>query len=129
MKYHHTGKWICFDFDGVLATYSGWRGFDVLGEPIKDVIECIKLLKEEGYKIVILTTRLDTPVMRNWLKIHNVPYDSINSNAHNPPNTSQKPIYDVIIDDRAVRYKGQTMQELLKEIHDVITENDIRKDK
>jgi hypothetical protein len=119
-------KWICFDFDGVLATYNGWKGFDVLGKPIEQVIYAIRKLKEQGFCITILTTRLDTPTMRSWLSAYDVPYDSINSNAHNPPNTSQKPIFDVIVDDRAVRYEGQGGDSLLAEIEKVIKMNDER---
>jgi hypothetical protein len=46
--------------------------------------------------------------------------DSINSNSHNPPNTSQKPIFHVIVDDRAVRYEGQTAEELYLDIQNVL---------
>lgn len=113
-------KWLCFDFDGVIATYDGWKGFDVLGMPNPDVINAMIKLAEEGYYITILTTRLDTPFLRQWLKDNKVPYHSINSNAHNPPNTSQKPIYHCIIDDRAVGYKGQGFKELVEQIKAII---------
>lgn len=113
-------KWICFDFDGVIASYEGWKGFDVLGKPNGAVIQTIQVLKSRGYAITILTTRLDTPTMRSWLKEHGVPFDSINSNAHNPPNTSQKPIYHAIIDDRAINYKDQGGEELLEQIINLV---------
>lgn len=113
-------KWLCFDFDGVIATYSGWKGFDVLGEPNQEVISAMKNLHGKGYKITIFTTRLDTPTIRMFLKNNNVPYDSINSNAHNPPNTSQKPIYHAIIDDRAINYSGQAGEVLENEIEQLI---------
>jgi hydroxymethylpyrimidine pyrophosphatase-like HAD family hydrolase len=113
-------KWICFDFDGVIASYNGWKGFDVLGKPQIEVIKAIRKLKDMEYCITILTTRLDTPTIRKWLKDNEVPFDSINSNAHNPPNTSQKPIYHAIIDDRAINYKGQSMEKLVSEIDNLI---------
>lgn len=114
-------KWICFDFDGVIAKYSGWRGFDVLGDPNTAVIETMILLKKSGsYMITIFTTRPFTPTMDKWLKENNVPYDSINSNAHNPPMTSQKPIYHAFIDDRAIRYTNQDILKLYDEILKVI---------
>jgi hydroxymethylpyrimidine pyrophosphatase-like HAD family hydrolase len=115
-------KTLCFDFDGVIATYDGWKGFDVLGSPQNHVVETIREMKAKGYHITIFTTRLDTPTMRQWLKDNNVPYDSVNSNSHNPPNTSQKPIYHAIIDDRAVNYHGQSKEELIKEIEKVVSE-------
>lgn len=113
-------KWICFDFDGVIATYDGWKGFDVLGEPNNSVIQTIQELKAKGYYITILTTRLDTPTIRVWLKANDVPFDSINSNAHNPPNTSQKPIYHAIIDDRAINYKDQGSGQLFQQIINLV---------
>lgn len=113
-------KWICFDFDGVISSYDGWKGFDVLGNPNLAVINTIQVLKSRGYAITILTTRLDTPTIRKWLKDNNVPFDSINSNAHNPPNTSQKPIYHAIIDDRAINYKSQGGDELLEQIINLV---------
>ena len=113
-------KWICFDFDGVIASYEGWKGFDVLGSPNSAVIQTIQALKLKGYMITILTTRLDTLTIRIWLKENQVPFDSINSNAHNPPNTSQKPIYHAIIDDRAINYKNQGGEELMEEIINLV---------
>lgn len=113
-------KWICFDFDGVIAEYEGWKGFDVLGKPNSAVVHTMRALKLKGYCITILTTRLDTPIMRAYLKDNEIPYDSINSNAHNPPNTSQKPIYHAIIDDRAINYKDQGREELMEQIINLI---------
>lgn len=108
--------WLSIDFDGVVSTYDGWKGFDVLGQPIPEVRECLKACREKGYKIVIFTTRLDTPTLRAWLKEHDIPYNSINSTSHNPPHTSTKPISHVIIDDRAIRYQGQSSNVLLEQI-------------
>ena len=113
-------QWACFDFDGVIAEYNGWKGFDVLGNPIPEVVEAMQKLKAQGWMINVFTTRLATPTLEDFLKDNNIPFDSINSNAHNPPNTSQKPIYHVIIDDRAVGFYGQTADELLAQIKNVI---------
>ena len=113
-------KVLCFDFDGVIASYDGWKGFDVLGQPNFEVIKAINELYEHGYFITIFTTRPFTPVMDNWLKYNGVKYHSVNSNAHNPPMTSQKPIYHVMIDDRALIYKGQSMEQLISQIFEVV---------
>jgi len=111
---------LCFDFDGVIASFDGWKGVDVLGNPNYTVIETIQRLHKSGWHIVIFTTRKETPILRAWLHDYEVPYDSINSNRHNPPDTSIKPIYHCIIDDRAVRYNGQNGEELYLDIMDVI---------
>lgn len=115
-------KTICFDFDGVIATYNGWKGFDVLGEPIQETISCMRTLKDEGWYIVVFTTRQATPILIDWLTKNKVPFDDINRNGHNPLGTSIKPIYKVIVDDRAVRYQGQSAGFLYLEIKELIRE-------
>lgn len=111
-----TNKTAVFDFDGVIATYDGFKGFDVLGEPIEDMIQAMRDLKERGYYLVVFTTRPATQTLVDWLKRNKVPYDDINRNTKNPLLTSNKPIADVYIDDRAVRYSGQSKDALLAEI-------------
>lgn len=113
-------KTICFDFDGVIATFDGWKGFDVLGKPQKEVIWALRELKAKGYRIVIFTTRPATEILVGWLKKYDVPYDDINRNSHNPVMTSCKPIYHAIIDDRAINYHGQSRMELLKNLDDLL---------
>ncbi len=95
---------IAFDFDGVLAQYDGWKGIDVLGEPIQETIQAVRKLKEEGYKILIFTARVETPKLREWLKDNNVPYDAINKNVPGIPYNTAKPFYHCIIDDRALHF-------------------------
>ena len=109
-------KVLCFDFDGVIASYDGWKGFDVLGLPNLNVINAINKLYNEGYFITIFTTRPFTQKMMDWLIEYGVLYHSVNSNAHNPPMTSQKPIYHCVIDDRALRYEKQDTEELITQI-------------
>ncbi len=114
-------KTICFDFDGVIASYDGWRGFDVLGQPNREVIELMRKLMGMGYYIVIFTTRPATQVLENWLQANQVPYNDINRNRRNPPLTSCKPIYHVIIDDRAINYHGQNGLALEGEIEKLVS--------
>jgi len=109
-------KTICFDFDGVIASYDGWKGFDILGEPNEEIIKVMRMLRLEGYHIVIFTTRPATEVLIKWLAKNNVPFDDINRNSRNPVMTSCKPIYHAFIDDRAINYHGQKQDQILKEI-------------
>ena len=99
------GKTIAFDFDGVIASYDGWKGFDVFGKPNRDVISVMNRLYRSGNRVIIWTTRQDTPKLRAWLKRNKVKCHGINDASHNPPCTSCKPAYDVFIDDRAVGYR------------------------
>ena len=113
-------KVIAFDFDGVIASYDGWKGFDVFGEPKYGVIQIMEKLKDEGYKIIIWTTRPFTEAMREWLRINKVPYDSVNRTDHNPPMTSTKPIFHAFIDDRGIGFRNMTPNELYEEIHKLV---------
>jgi len=99
---------ICIDFDGVIANYDeGWRGENVFGDPIPFASETIQKLKSDGWYIVIFTTRQETKELREYLSKNNIPYDAINSIEHNPPNTSIKPFFDMILDDRTPHTYGK----------------------
>ena len=110
---------LLFDFDGVIAKYDGWKGFDVFGEPNEKIIEAMHKLKDK-YAIVIFTTRPATEKMIQWLEKNNVPYDDINRNGHNPIMTSVKPISVAIIDDRAINYHGQEADKLIEEVEKLV---------
>jgi hypothetical protein len=97
-------KTVCFDFDGVCATYDTWKGVDVFGDPIPEVAELIRLLRIAGYRCILWTTRKLTLTLLEWLAHHNFNFDSINACDHNPPETSNKPIADLYIDDRGFRF-------------------------
>jgi hydroxymethylpyrimidine pyrophosphatase-like HAD family hydrolase len=101
---------IAVDFDGVLAEYSGWKGVEVLGAPRMDVIKVLRVLRQEGWKIVVHTTRSEQDII-SYLSLHEIPYDEINRNSHYP-SVSGKPVATVYWDDRAVRYSGDAFQDL-----------------
>lgn len=113
-------KKICFDFDGVLAEYDGWKGFDVLGKPKQKVVEIVRQLKKEGHYIIIYTSRADTPTLRKWLEDNDVPYDNINREIDNPAYSSIKIHYHCLVDDRVVNPIGLSKREILKRIRKII---------
>ena len=93
---------IAIDFDGVLADYSkGWQGWNVFGEPIEGAAYATQQLAQMQCFLIIWTTRQDTPALRKWLAVAGIAYNTINSCRHNPPHTGPKPIFDLILDDRA----------------------------
>lgn len=101
-------KTICIDFDGVIAEYSKWKGKGFFGNPLPVAKEKISLLKEQGWKIIIHTTRSETDLIKSYLISHRIPFDYIN---HNPENIDQgcnlgKPLATVYLDDRAVCFDG-----------------------
>jgi hydroxymethylpyrimidine pyrophosphatase-like HAD family hydrolase len=101
---------IAVDFDGVLADYDGWKGAGVLGEVRRDVVEALNVLRREGWKIIIHTTRSEESILE-YLTRNNVPYDEINRNS-SYPNSGPKPLATVYWDDRAVRYSGDAFRDL-----------------
>ena len=109
-------KTIAFDFDGVITKYEGlFRGHDKVDEPRLEIIEVIKRLKEEGYKILIYSTR-SNKVLKEYCKKYEIPVDYFNKNPEYKTGNSGKPVASVYIDDRAICYKGQKTEKLLKEI-------------
>lgn len=103
-------KTIAVDFDGVLAEYDGWKGDDQLGSPRMDVVKVLKLLRQEGWKIIVHTTRSGLH-LSDYLANHAIPYDEINCNSSYTTGGS-KPVATVYWDDRALRYSGDAFKDL-----------------
>ncbi len=108
------------DFDGTIALWAP-SGYPDIGEPIEGAHRFMRLLKSEGWKIVINSCRSGSDHearMARWLEDHNIPYDEINHNSDYPW-AAGKPVGDVYLDDRGVRFEGrwdaayQKVQELL----------------
>jgi len=101
---------IAIDFDGVIADYDGWKGVGVLGTPRPDVVEALRTLRSEGWKIIIHTTRGEEEIAA-YLKQLSVPHDEINRNS-DYRTLGAKPVADVYWDDRAVCYSGDARRDL-----------------
>lgn len=108
---------VCFDFDGVLAEYSTWKGHEHIGKPIEETIELVKRLHENGVKLALCSTRLsstpfiDEPtrydkevtegdsllILCDWLIEQGIRdcFKMIQG---------EKPMADYYIDDKALRY-------------------------
>lgn len=100
-------KTICIDFDGVIAQYQQWEGEEKFGAPVPGVQSALKVLKKEGYRIIIFTTREVSDGLKEYLKQNEITYDYINENPDQPKNTnSGKPIADLYVDDRSVCFRG-----------------------
>lgn len=106
---------IAFDFDGVLATYSGFVAKDDIKAPNPEVIQAIETLRAQGYKILIHSTRGDE-FLQKYCEQFSIPFDYINRRAEREGENPGKPIAFVYVDDRAVCYKGQSAAELVSEI-------------
>lgn len=120
---------ICFDFDGVIATYERPFKYNELGKPNYKVIKVMRYYYEKGYYILIFTGRIKTCKMENWLKQHHVPYNSFNTNPLPYPLTDNfKPYYNVIIDDKSInvhcKFNNKNSNQLIKEIDEILKNKD-----
>ncbi len=97
-------KSVAIDLDGTLAKYDGWKGIEVVGDPVKKAVAFTQELKKRGHYIIIHTARLCKlnakngkahKVVRQWLIKHGFAFDEIWTGAG-------KPIACAYIDDRAV---------------------------
>lgn len=101
-------KIVAVDLDGTLLEYEGWKGPAHFGKPIQGVVDALFTLKKAGWAIVIWTTRRTDYAVKAHLEKYSVPFDYINKHPWQPPGTSHKITADVYLDDRAVRFTGNT---------------------
>jgi hypothetical protein len=98
---------VCVDFNGVLDSYTGWRGPSHFDPPRPGAREFLEGLVSRGFAVVIFTTRYPDDVWK-WLDefdlrrlVHDV--------------TDRKPAAHVFVDDRAVCFRGdftRTLEEI-----------------
>ena len=103
------------DFDGTLCKHA----FPGVGAVEPNVKRALELLKIKGYIIKIHSCRTSIypfsgsdiereehiDLIFEFLREHKIPYDEIILDE-----TKNKPLADVYIDDRAVRYEGNWME-------------------
>lgn len=89
-------KTIMIDLDGTICTEE--RTFErPLAEPIAGAREALEKLRAAGHTIIVYTARgwAEFRVAKQWLDDHGMVYDGLHMG---------KPIADVWIDDRALRF-------------------------
>lgn len=101
---------VCVDFDGTIARYDGWKGVDVLGDPIPGAKEGLEWLRERGNQICIWTTRGNKDKIQEWLEDNQMPFDFINDAPVYDHQNPGKPPAKYFIDDRAVRFEGSWLR-------------------
>ena len=101
---------IAVDFDGVIADYDGWKGTEAFGPPRADVVETLRVLRTEGWKIVVYSCRASAEISQ-YLIENSIPFDEINRNSACPTGGA-KPVATVYWDDRACCYSGDARKDL-----------------
>jgi len=71
-----------------------------------DVVAWLRKFKATGAVVIIWTVRGDDALVKAWADKHQIPYDYINENPHQPPDSSGKLVADVYLDNRAIRAEG-----------------------
>ena len=88
---------LAIDFDGVLHDDKHPLEGKSLGPPIQDARNAICYLRNElGHKIIIFSVK-PPDIIEDWLHYYEIPFDRI---------TMQKPIADLYLDDKAVRFSS-----------------------
>lgn len=90
------GKTIMIDLDGVICTEE--RTFErPLAKPVTGAKEAIQRLRDAGHTVIVYTGRgwPEYRVTKQWLDENGIAYDGLHMG---------KPIADIWIDDRAVRF-------------------------
>lgn len=112
-------KTIALGFDGVIhSATSGWTDFaDIPDEPSPGVRQALAEFKRRGFRVVVYTTRAITVegfrAVLLWL-VDNGLTDLVDQVCKN------KPVADVYVDKKAVRFEG--FDGLLDQIEKVIEE-------
>lgn len=100
---------IAYDFDDTVSPYRTTDSFEM-------VHELIRALKPYA-KFLVFTASNESrfPYIEEYLRAHNLPYDSINGDLVDLGWKSRKPYYNILLDDRSgLLQVYNELQEFLK---------------
>ena len=100
---------VCIDVNGVLDTYTGWRGADHFDAPRPGAAAFLAALRARGFTVIVFTTRHADGVWQ-WLQTYGL--DGLVAEV-----TDRKPAAHVFVDDRAVCFTGDfddTLQQVVE---------------
>ena len=106
---------IIIDLDGTICTEE--KTFSrSLAKPLKDAVKNVNKLYNEGHTVIIYSARTwqEYEMTVDWLKNHKIKYHQL---------VLGKPIGDVWLDDRAIRFNGwddasKNIKKIAKKIND-----------
>jgi predicted HAD superfamily phosphohydrolase YqeG len=88
---------VCIDLNGVLDTYSGWKGPDHMDPPAEGAREFLEEFQRRGLKVIIHSS-VEEAKVKAWLEKYDL--------AHLVDEIYPKPTALFYIDDRAVQFNG-----------------------
>lgn len=107
---------VALDFDGVLAVYDGYKGANVMGEPVEGIAKFLEQLRAQGFNLIVHSTRPGWRLLF-WAETHQLDgyFCGYNMNPGFPHDyqRSGKPIAHAYVDDRAVPHTGDLGATLL----------------
>jgi hypothetical protein len=105
--YNMKKRIVCIDLDGTICHYNEWKDESHFGDLIPGTLEAVTELKNDGWIIIIYTTRTNIDLIEKYLRENSIQFDYINKNPFQPENAlGGKPYADVYIDDRAIQFNG-----------------------
>ncbi len=117
--------WIAVDLDGTLAEYHGWVAADNIGQPIRLMVDRVRLWLDEGRDVRIFTARgsvgeadreLAYPAIRIWCLKHL---------GRELPITNVKDVRMIALyDDRAKQVVPNTGELVEEQLADAVNELD-----
>jgi hypothetical protein len=112
---------IAVDLDGTLARELDDYDPDEIGPPVHNAKKIMDKVKDLDVCIVINTCRGDEKLIKSWFKDHDIPYDHINENPHQPSNTSDKIMADRYWDNKQPSWRG--LQYAYEELKRLLSRN------
>lgn len=121
------GHAVCFDFDGVIHKYSkGWQDGSIYDEYNKEVLDLMLFLQKSGIPIFICSTR-ETVQIINWWNKQGFWCDACGTGSQTFWKelnligvTNKKLPAQLYIDDRAYKYNGQNMKQIILDLSEEV---------